>query len=310
MAHLHIHTLPNDIETSIQIVDPDNEELHWHTVDDERTSTDAFGEGHTHTINDETTSPPIETDINKGNEMSKQETKCIGGKVVEVKETERNGVKVGIVKGYIATWDLDLGAWGLRDRFMPGAFAKSILEHQSKGRQIRFKDHHGRTIGGFPPMSVREDEKGLFGEGEINLEVLQGHEAFSLARQGVLTDFSVGFTSLADTESTVVGERVRSITEAILWEGSIVDEPMNPEARITEVKDDDEKQHFTVDDIKEWTKRDVEKFLRNTGMITKSAAKTLTGRFDIKQVDTENKNDFSELFKEIKGFKEFLTKKK
>ena len=426
MAHLHVHTIPDGTETSAAIIDPDNEDLHWHTVDGERTSTDAFGAGHTHTIDGETTSPPIDRDSNKGDEMTNQEIKYIGGKVIEVKQIERNGVKVGIVKGYIATWDIDRGSFGFRDRFVPGAFAESILEHQEKGRQIRFKDHHGRTIGGFPAATVREDDIGLFGEGEINLEVQQGREAFSLAKQGVLTDFSVGFTSLADTETTIDGDRVRSISKAILWEGSIVDEPMNPAARITEVKtvvpfqdlplaprdrpwdsaaaiarvreftdstdepsaayrnaftwfdsanaddfgayklpladvidgrlmavprgilaaaaalqgarggvdipdadrprvirhieryyakmgldspfEDDEKQYLVADDVKEWTERDVEKFLRKTGMISKSAAKALAGRFDIKQVDAENKNDLSKLLEEIKGFKSDLVK--
>lgn len=162
-----------------------------------------------------------------------KEIKRIGGNVIEVKEEDRNGVKVGIVKGYIATWDVDRGDWtGVKDQFVRGAFLKSLAEHREKNRQIRLKDHHGRTIGGFPIEMVKEDDIGLLGVGEVNLEVQQGREAHSLAKQGVLVDFSIGYSVV---DSTMEND-LRTITEAIVWEGSIVDEPMNPKAKITEVK--------------------------------------------------------------------------
>ena len=188
MAHLHVHTLPDGTETGPAVIDPDDENLHWHLVDGNQTSTDKFGAGHTHTLDGETTSPPIDRDSNKGSDMGK-ETKYIGGNVVEVKQEERNGVQVGIIKGYIATWDLDRGSWGVRDRFVKGAFLESLNRHRIDNRPIRLKDHHGRTVGGFPIETAFEDEKGLFATGEINLEVQQGREAFSLAKQGVLSDF-------------------------------------------------------------------------------------------------------------------------
>lgn len=157
-----------------------------------------------------------------------------GGHVQETKQIERNGVPIGIVKGYIATWDVDRGDYsGIKDQFIPGAFLESLQQHKDdKNRQIRLKDHHGRTIGGFPIESVMEDGIGLFGVGEINLEVQQGKEAFSLAKQGVLADFSIGWSCL-DFDMV---DKVRRIKKAIIWEGSIVDEPMNPKADILEVK--------------------------------------------------------------------------
>ena len=230
----HFHTLPNGTATSSEILDPADPGLHWHTIGDDPTSKDAFGTEHTHTFEGAVTSGPKDQS-DKGISM-KRETKQIGGNVLEVKQEDRNGVKVGIISGYIATWDVDRGSWGLKDRFTRGAFAESISDHQVKGRQVRLKDHHGRTVGGFPASTLREDEKGLFGVGEINLEVQQGLEAYLLAKQGVLEDFSIGFSSLVDSEANVDGERIRTISKAIIWEGSIVDEPMNPAAKITEVK--------------------------------------------------------------------------
>ena len=163
----------------------------------------------------------------------KKEFKFVGGQITGTKQEDRNGVPVGIVEGYIATWDIDRGDFfGLKDRFVKGAFVESILEHIQRLRDIRLKDHHSRTIGTFPIRSVKEDERGLFGIGEINLDVQQGREAFSLAKQGALSDFSIGFSV---DESEMDGD-IRTITKATIWEGSIVDEPMNPNANITQVK--------------------------------------------------------------------------
>ena len=74
----------------------------------------------------------------------------------------------------------------------------------------------------------------MFGTAEVNLEVQQGREVFALAKQGVLVDFSIGFIPVVSSfdEDT----NIRTITEAIIIEGSIVDEPMNIRARITSVK--------------------------------------------------------------------------
>ncbi len=161
------------------------------------------------------------------------ETKTIGGRIVEVKESV-NGQDVGVFIGYIATFDIDEGSsFAVPDRFVAGAFLNSLQEHRARGnRQIRLKDHHGRTIGGFPIELAREDEVGLIAEGHINLELQDGREAFSLMKQRVLTDLSIGFSSIEDK----VESGVREIFEAIVWEGSIVDEPMNRAARILEVK--------------------------------------------------------------------------
>lgn len=193
-----------------------------------------------------------------------------GGRVVETKESERNGVPVGIVAGYISTWTPDTGGiFGVPDQFVPGAWAESLAEHRARGnRQVRLKDMHGRTIGGFPIETVREDDRGLFGVGEINLVSQLGREAFSLARQGVLTDFSVGFSAVDDT----VEGGLRLIRKAILWEGSIVDEPANQAARITEVK------KINIDKANEMTAREIEEVLISTGAFSKTAARMLAGR--------------------------------
>ena len=204
----------------------------------------------------------------------KKEVRFLGGRITEVKQEDRNGVAVGIIEGYIATWDVDEGDFfGVKDQFKKGAFVESILEHIQRGRQIRLKDHHGRTVGGFPIEFVKEDERGLFGVGEVNLEVQQGMEVYKLAKQGVLVDFSIGFSA----QESERDDDIRIITKAIIWEGSVVDEPMNRAAQITQVKDSEgnDVDYFNTEAIKDWTERDVEQALREGAKFSKNAAKAV-----------------------------------
>ena len=206
-------------------------------------------------------------------EAPAMEVKLFRGGVREVKEATRNGVSVGIVTGYLSTWAPDTGGrYGVPDKFEPGAWTKSLAEHRARGsRQVRLKDHHGRTIGGFPIDTMREDATGLYGAGEINLETQAGREGYSLAKQGVITDFSVGFVPIADKVETLL----RRIFEAILLEGSIVDEPANQGARILEVK---RVALYRSLEAKAMTIRDFERALHESGAFSRKAARILAAR--------------------------------
>lgn len=321
------------------------------------------------------------------------ETKFFGGRIVETKEETRNGEPVGILAGYGATWDIDRGAYGIRDQFVRGAFADSIREHQAKGRPIRLKNQHNELIGGIPIENVREDEVGLYIIGEVNLNLQLGREVMSLARQKVLTDFSIGFSVVEFTED----EGLRKITKAVIFEISSVEEPMNPHAIITEVKgfqnlpladknydwnpaealqrvqeftgstvspskeyykaflnfdrsfpgqfdsysesdliadvidgklvavrkalfdaadhgyniqhieryyakmnmaspfDRDQRQYYTAEDVKDWSTRDIERALRNSGSFSKSAAKIIAGIDKSISVEDNAQNILDEL---------------
>lgn len=213
--------------------------------------------------------------------MSEIETKYHSGRIIECKEETRNGVRIGIVAGYIATWDVDLGSFGVRDRFLKGAFAESIQEHKDRDdRQIRMLFRHGEIIGGFPIDTVKEDNIGLFGIGEVNLAVPEGATAFSLAKQGVLVDFSIGFRIVESETETTDDEIIRIISKARIFEGSIVPEPMNPEAKITEVKT------INVDEVTGLTDlKSLEKLLRSSGFSKNAAVALIKAATDFKADD-------------------------
>jgi HK97 family phage prohead protease len=163
------------------------------------------------------------------------ERSALSGEIIETKQVEINGVPIGVVLGHVATWQTDNsnGIFGIPDRIVRGAYLESLQEHKARhNRQIRLKNHHMHVIGGFPIELAKEDNIGLFAEGHINLETKEGVETYSLARQKVLVDFSVGHIVLEDKIED--GERV--ILKARIIEASIVDEPKNQRAQITEVK--------------------------------------------------------------------------
>lgn len=216
----------------------------------------------------------------------KFEHKILGGSILEVKQEERNGIPVGVIIGHIATFDIDQGSFGIRDQFMPGAFLKSIHEHKTRNnRPIRLKDLHGRTVGGFPIDTVIEDKIGLFARGEINLQVQQGAELFSMVKAGFISDFSIGFISIdSDIENGL-----RQIKEASIIEGSAVDEPMNQAAKITafKSKSPDERgiEMLTLDDVvgfNDLTTRELENHLQEKGFASKNAAKFIASNFQCK----------------------------
>jgi len=163
------------------------------------------------------------------------ERPVLNGEIVETKQVEINGVPIGIVRGHVATWRADNsnGIFGVPDRIIRGAYIASLQEHKSRSdRQIRLKDNHTNIIGGFPIELAKEDNIGLFAEGHINLISQQGKEAYSLAQQRVLVDFSIGH--IVQEDKIENGERL--ISKARIIEASIVDEPKNQRAQITEVK--------------------------------------------------------------------------
>ena len=125
--------------------------------------------------------------------------KSIPFEIRETKQTERNGVAVGIIKGFLATFgNFDEG----NDTFTADAFNDSIAEHKARdNRPIRMLFQHNRMelVGGFPIELVETLEKGLFVVGEVNLELERGRDVMALARQGILRDMSIGF-SIEDFE--------------------------------------------------------------------------------------------------------------
>jgi len=213
------------------------------------------------------------------------------GKILEVNETTRNGVKVGKVSGLITTFEPNrpFDSRNLPKRFERTAFQATLETHRDRGnRPVKLKLEHVELIGGFPLDGIHVNSDGLFGTGEINLETQVGQETFALAKQGVLTDFSIGYD--VTSEHTEGGDRIADSIE--LFEASIVSEPANQDAKITSL------ESLSV--------RELEHLLIATGRFSRSAARELASRISAVQEDDEEQEARQELISNMKEFMDSL----
>lgn len=104
-----------------------------------------------------------------------------------------------------------------------GAFVKSLADHKTAGTMpaMLWQHNSDEPIGVWTEMA--EDANGLRVKGQLALNTTRGKEAYELAKMGALNGLSVGFITKQfeyDTETDV-----RTITEADLWEVSLVTFP-------------------------------------------------------------------------------------
>ena len=119
-----------------------------------------------------------------------------------------------------------------RESVVKGAFSKTLKKHEQDNNPVLMLWQHSweDPIGVW--KELKEDERGLYGVGEINLDVQKGREAYSLMKQRALTGLSIGYKEVKYTDNA----EVRLLEEIDLYEISPVTFPANDEARISAVK--------------------------------------------------------------------------
>jgi Escherichia/Staphylococcus phage prohead protease len=115
------------------------------------------------------------------------------------------------------------------DIVAPGAFKASLARRAAPVRML-YQHAADTPIGRW--TSFVEDRRGLFVRGEIILSSPKAREVHALLRGGALDGLSIGYQAAKARKGPLNGRR---ITEADLWEVSIVTFPMASEARITHV---------------------------------------------------------------------------
>lgn len=111
-----------------------------------------------------------------------------------------------------------------------GAFLESLDKH---GMPKLLLQHSSWMVGGIY-TEAREDDKGLFVKGKLNLEVQSAREAYALLKQGAISGLSIGFRTLIEEVNKVTG--VVHIKKVRLYEVSIVTFPANEAATVSAVK--------------------------------------------------------------------------
>lgn len=133
----------------------------------------------------------------------------------------------GFFKGFASTWDLDEGG----DRIIPGAFVQDLSKFMENPVML-FSHQLDKVIGSW--KMLEEQERGLYGEAEINLNTQLGKDVYALIKDGDLKGLSIGYEVGEDSVDKVTG--VRNLIKVKLWEISVVAIPMNQTAWIAGTK--------------------------------------------------------------------------
>lgn len=164
----------------------------------------------------------------------------------EVKEIDADGR----IAGYGSIFNnVDGGG----DVVVKGAFADCISDMMVKRYKPKMLWQHdpSQPIGVWD--SMKEDERGLFVQGRILAKVAKGAEAIELVRAGAIDGLSIGYKTMDEEYVSTERGTIREIKRARVMETSLVTFPMNPEARVTDVK-------------QLASPRDVEQILRKSGV--------------------------------------------
>jgi HK97 family phage prohead protease len=142
----------------------------------------------------------------------------------------------GTFSGYVAVFGNRDGNGDVIDR---GAFKKTLNDAREYKEQhssqylfpILWQHDEHNPIGGF--TQAFEDDKGLFVQGELDLDTADGQRAYSGMKKGYLRGLSIGYDPI---KSYWGQDRARHLAETRLWEGSPVTFPANDRALVGQVK--------------------------------------------------------------------------
>jgi len=133
----------------------------------------------------------------------------------------------GFFKGFASTYDLDEG----EDRIIQGAFFEDLPKFMENPIML-FSHQLDMPIGSW--KKLEEQERGLYGEAEINLNTSLGKDVYALISDGDLKGLSIGYQIRQADIDKVTG--VRLLMKVRLWEISVVAIPMNQNAWIAGTK--------------------------------------------------------------------------
>jgi HK97 family phage prohead protease len=148
------------------------------------------------------------------------------------------------------------------DTILPGAYRKTIKKRE---RPIRMRwNHYGNVIGKW--LEIREDDIGL----KVHGELTRGHSVAEDARasmaHGAVDGLSIGFRPVQIRD---LGDGRRELKEIELIEISIVEEPADLGARISDIKSAIEAAN---------TIREIETVLRDAAGLSRAVAGALVSK--------------------------------
>lgn len=164
--------------------------------------------------------------------------------------------KTGVISGYASTFN-GIDSYG--DTIEAGAFAETL---EKRDRPVRMRwNHFGPVIGKW--VEMRENQRGLFVRGELTPGHSVAEDVKASLSHGAIDGLSIGFYP-KEYEIDEAKER-RTLKKVDLVEISVVEEPADLRARVTQIKAAVE----AAESI-----REIETVLRDAGL-SKAASQSL-----------------------------------
>lgn len=199
-------------------------------------------------------------------------------KLLQIKDFKFNDEKMTF-SGYASTFG-NVDSYG--DTIIKGAYLDT-LENRERSIKLRW-NHWGDVIGKW--TTIKEDDKGLFVEGELTPNHSKANDVFASLKHGAIDGLSIGYFSVKEEPNETGGFDLKQIH---LYEISIVEEPADIHATVDNVK-----SH--IENLK--TIKEIESFMRDAMRLSPNAAKALISRIkngqrDVSVIDCSDivKND-------------------
>ncbi|MDR3494069.1 MAG: HK97 family phage prohead protease [Ancalomicrobiaceae bacterium] len=113
-----------------------------------------------------------------------------------------------------------------------GAFLASLQRRGATGVKMLYQHDPAEPIGRW--LDIRETATGLFVVGRLMPDIARAREVLAMMRTGVIDGLSIGFKTVKGRTDAKSG--IRRLAEVDLWEISVVTFPMQPAARVGNVK--------------------------------------------------------------------------
>lgn len=198
-------------------------------------------------------------------------------------EVKVNGNDPVRITGYASVFG-GIDSYG--DRIAEGAYERT-LANRDRPVQMRW-NHFGPIIGKW--TLIQEDDRGLYVEGELTPGHSQASDTAALLKHKAIDGLSIGYF-VRDSE---MEGPVNVLKEIELIEISVVEEPADLAARISDVKAQAEKAR---------TLKEVESILRDAGGFSRSDATALVSRVRMlshgDRVDEKDASDLKALIGQL-----------
>lgn len=181
------------------------------------------------------------------------------------------------------------------DTILPGAYKKT-LRKRDRPIQLRW-NHYGPVIGKW--TSLKEDDTGLFVEGELTAGHSVAEDAYALLKHGAVSGLSIGYRPVQIRE---LGDDKRELKEIELLEVSIVETPADLAAQIGNVKS-------AIDDAA--SLKELESLLRDAAGFSRTDATALVARIkSLSRGERDDETQASELMQAIRAAHDSITARK